>query len=279
MRNTNSSTMKNTLHCLFVFFLLAIGECWSANEPEVESSTGTMVNAEIQEWQENGFFSDDFNELTLSGDLGAEPETYWKTVATDIRNFKHRDKVREILLNHGYISRVNLESLAQFGKVEQLTLGLNPEGVTVPPDELRGILGFKNLKYLYIALHGLKNEHFVVLSELKDLEVLSIDFGSRHMLGSEKNQIVKWSPVKIDDEAARFMARMKSLQTLVIHWPRPEDGQVTFSEKAVMTLLDAPALKSAIRIDSRNFAEAGLRALKGIELPKYVRIDDLRPVP
>lgn len=268
-----------TFHYSIVFCLFAVGKCGSANECEMELSIKTIVHAKTQEWQEKGFFSDDFNKLTLRGDLGAEPEAFWKAVAIDIRNFNHRDTVKEIFLNDGYVSRISLESLAQFVKVEQVTLGVNPEGVTVPPDEFRGILSFTNLKYLYMALHGLGNEHFKILNELKGLEILWIDCGSRHMIGPEKDQIVKWSPAKIDDEAARSIARMKSLQNLVIHWPRPENGQVTFSEVGLMALIDARALKSAIRIDSRNFTEAGLKALKGIEIPKHVKIENLRPAP
>ena len=202
--------MKIILHCLFVVSSLAIGECWSADEPARESSAKAAKSAEIQEWQNKGFFSEDFDALALSGDIGAEPEAFWKTVSDEILHFKHRDKVKEIALNDGYISRASLESLAQFPNVEQLTLGFNPEGVTVPPSELRGILKFAQLKCLYVAMHGMKNDHFLVLSELKKLEVLSIDFGSRHMVGTEKSQIVKWSPAKSDDEATRFISRMKS---------------------------------------------------------------------
>lgn len=254
-----------------------MGECGAADEAERESPARTRAPAKIHEWQESGCFSSDFNELVLRGDLGYEKESFWKAVANDIRHFSHREKVKEILLNDGYMSRASLEALAHFPNVEHLTLGLSPEGVTVPPKDLHGILKFTKLKYLYLALHGLKNEHFIVLSELKGLEVLSVDFGSRHMLGEEKNQIVKWSPAEIGDETARSIARMKSLKILAIYRLAPENGRAAFSEQTVMTLLDAPALKSAIRIDSRNFTETGLRALKSMPLPDFVIIDDLRP--
>ena len=260
---------------LMVFFLgLDLLALSPAGGVETQAQAESLRKAEraCQHWEEWKCFTDDYSKLSLVGSLGFHPDSYWQAASRNIDQFPIREKVIELFFNAGYISGASLECLAHFPNVEEITLGISPEGVTVPVQDFRSILKFPKLKYLHFAIHGVQNEHFRILSEHQGLKGLTVSFGSIHMLGNDTCQTSRLVPASLNDEAAKHISRMKSLRELIFYAPRPEDGKVSFSDKAMTTLLEAAQLKRKILIDSRNFTKEGLEVVKKTKLPNYLEL-------
>jgi hypothetical protein len=263
------------LHLLFLFLGFVVTSLSQAGGAEQNDQGDSQNDPEkaCQEWVESKFFSEDFRSFAFVGWPGGMPDSYWQAASRSIEQFPQREKVTELYFNYGYISAASLECLAHFPNVETITLGMAPEGVTLPAQDFRSILKFSKLKYLGLAIHGPQNDHFRILSEHPGLLELGVLFPSLHMLQNDKRQPSRWVPANLDDEAARQISRIKSLQWFSMgNAPQPEDGKVSFSEKALTALLESPHLKEGIRLDSRNFTPEGLAALQKTTLPPFVNL-------
>lgn len=255
------------------FVVTSLSQAGGAETNAQGDSRSELGNA-CQGWVERKFFSGDFSTLSLFGALGSLPDSYWQTVSRSIDQFPQHKKVTALLINDGYISAASLECLAHFPNVETITLGIDVEGVTLPAQDFRSILKFSKLKYLAIAIHGLQNDHFRILSEHPGLLELGVRFPSLHRLQNEKLPPPRRLPASLDDEAARQISRIKSLQWFSMDdAPHPQDGKVSFSEKALTALLESPRLTEGIRLDTRNFTPEGLAALQKTTLPPFVKLD------
>lgn len=240
---------------------------------KAEQDSRSRAGSVLKEWEVNYCFSKDYSELQLSGDIYAEIDSadYWQKATKDLNGFPRRDDVKKVVCNNGIISGAFLEFLSHFPELEDLTLGFSIEGVTITPEHFRPLLKFAKLKTLKLAVHGLNNEHLKILSGHKNLREINIGFGVKEMVadGVLKNG---WQPVKIDDEGAAWLSRIKTLESLSFRWPEREVGEVSFSEKALISLRRNPALKY-IAIDTRNFTSQGIKAVRLMNLPGSVIIN------
>ena len=218
-------------------------------------------------------FSKDHETLSFVGSLGDMDDASWNHWKKNTAKIPHRDKVKAIFLNYGYISEVSLSYLCGFENVEFLTLGISIEGVTISSDTLKQLAGFRKLQYLTIAIHGLSGQHLNAISEgCGNLKELSIQFPSVHMITDDKPQMERWKAVSLDDGAVEEISKIKSLESIWInHTPDESDGQVRFSEKALLTLIKMPKLKS-LCIRSDNFTKEGMKAIDKLNLPLFIKI-------
>jgi hypothetical protein len=217
-------------------------------------------------------FSDDHETLFLTGSTGEKNDLYWEEAARSLPTFPQRTKVKKLLLNDGYISGASLKFFFGFENIETLRLGWSIEGVTVPPKDLMNLRLFKKLKHLNLALQGLNEDHLKVIAQLDGVMDLVIQFPSVLMIASDKLQKDHWRPVHLGDEVFQHIAKMKSLEALIVDGAsQSKDEQVAFTEQGLQTLLKIPRLES-LDIRSSNFTQEGLQAIKKMNLPAFVEI-------
>lgn len=261
--------MKRLLVHAMQLLLLPPGT--SAAEPE-RTKAESQVSPPAWIAEHPQCFSDSNETLTLIGSTAEKSDVYWEEATKSLEQLPQRLQVKKLLLNYGYISGASLKFFSGFENIETLELGWSIEGVTVPPQELKNLLGFKKLKHLNVALHSLTEDHLKVIAQLDSVTDLLIQFPSVHMILTDKLQKDLWKPIHLGDEAFNHLAKMKSLEALSIEGANQSQGQkVTFSEQALQTLLQMPKLKSLV-ISRSNFTKEGLQAIKKMNLPAFVEI-------
>ena len=208
----------------------------------------------------------------FAGSTGETNDPYWEEAAKSLQTFPQRSRVKKLLLNNGYISGGSLQFFSGFENIETFDLGWSIEGVTVPPKDLMNLRLFKKLKKLNLALHGLNEDHLKVIAQLDGVTDLVIQFPSVLLIASDKLQKDAWSPVNLGDEVFNQIAKMKSLEALMVEGAsQSKDEKVAFTEQGLQMLLKMPKLES-LNISSSNFTKEGLQAIKKMNLPAFVQI-------
>ena len=197
-------------------------------------------------------------------------ESYWNQVTELIKAHPRRAEVRHIHLNNCVLSKQALVSFSHFPNVEKITVGASIEGVVISSAELEGILYFKKIRCLHLSIHGLSGEHLKVISRMKNLEDLIIEYPDRTMTPLGKSSRHQWTPVKIDDEAIKSLAKLESLEFLAFgHVPSSLAGRVALTEKALVELLKLPNLES-LSIGHGSFTREAVPLIRKMSLPSFV---------
>jgi len=236
-----------------------------------------MGNSACSGWDHDKCFSSDYEKFSLIGSIGDLPADFWNAASVNIQGFQHRDKVKHLFLNHGFVNGNCLTSLSHFSEVEELTLGINIEGLTIPPDDFRNILKFKKVTYLHIALHGLQNEHFKIISEMKGLISLGVNFGTRLMQRDNSTEFKEWVPVMVDDIALGYIAQIDTLEQLFFRRMPEKEGRINFTKTGIVALLKAPKLKYVL-VTSGNLTKEAIQIIREIKSlnGEEIVIEDLK---
>jgi hypothetical protein len=258
---------------ILITMLVLFSNAYAAADPEKLT--------EIPPWELK--FDENSTHCSLIGEIDGISDSqweYWRKSEDDSVNSirRKRDGITSLLISNSYISEAAMGCFTLYKNVSCITLGHSIEGATVNPASLQALRKFQKLKDISMSIHGASVEHLEIISEIRNINRLSIDFPSRNMISEEDFQHEKWRPVILSDLAFSEISEMQFLESLYLNTPfssRSEDGHVGLSSKALKAILELPKMKE-ITIDYANLDIAARREIGKMKLPSFLRIVGLK---